>query len=144
MKNSLLKTLTLVIFIVAVVLILVFKNNNRIKTESEISVTSNTKTVAKEKLPKLLDLGAHKCVPCKMMMPILDTLRVVHKGKLEVEFIDVWQDREAGARYDIKSIPTQIIYDKTGKELFRHVGFWSREEIENKIKELGINLKVDL
>lgn len=91
-------------------------------------------------LPKLLDLGSDKCVPCKMMFPVLDQLKKDYKGKLKVEFIDVWKDRKAGETYKISSIPTQIFYDAKGKELFRHVGYISEADIVAKFKDLGIKL----
>jgi thioredoxin 1 len=91
-------------------------------------------------LPLLLDLGASKCVPCKMMAPILDELSEEYAGVMQVVFIDVWEDRDAGMRYGIQSIPTQIFYDATGKELFRHEGFLGKEEILAKWKELGVEL----
>ena len=88
-------------------------------------------------LPVLLELGSVNCVPCKMMDPILDELRETFSGKLEVNFIDVWQDEEAGKQYGIQSIPIQIFFDADGNELFRHQGFYPREDIVAKWKELG-------
>ena len=95
---------------------------------------------APQKLPKLLDLGATKCIPCRKMAPILEELKKEYAGKMAVEFIDVWQNPNAGTIYGIKLIPTQIFYDATGKELFRHEGFFGREDILAKWKELGVNL----
>ena len=94
-----------------------------------------------EGLPRLLDLGAGKCIPCKLMAPILEELKTEYAGAMEVVFIDVWQDKEAGKKYGIQSIPTQIFYDASGKELFRHEGFFAKEEILTKWKELGITLQ---
>jgi len=91
-------------------------------------------------LPRLLDLGAGKCVPCKMMAPILDELKTTYAGKLDVVFIDVWENKQAGEQYGIRMIPTQIFYDAEGKELFRHEGFFSKEDILAKWKELGVTL----
>jgi thioredoxin 1 len=93
------------------------------------------------KLPKLLDLGADKCVPCKMMAPILEELKREYAGGLEVEFIDVWKNPEAGRRYGVQMIPTQIFYDAEGRERFRHVGFISKEDILAKWNELGVNVR---
>ena len=88
-------------------------------------------------LPKLIDLGATKCIPCKMMAPILEDLKKTHTDKFEVQFIDVWQNAEAGQKYGIRVIPTQIFFAPNGKELFRHEGFFSKEDILAKWKELG-------
>lgn len=93
------------------------------------------------KLPKLVDLGATKCVPCKLMAPILEDLDRDFKGRLDVVFIDVWENSGAGSQYKIRVIPTQIFFSPEGKELFRHEGFYSREDILAKWKELGHELK---
>ncbi len=93
--------------------------------------------LAAKPLPRLVDLGADKCIPCKMMAPILDELKGTYAGKLEVEFIDVWKNESAGQQYGVRVIPTQIFYSPDGKEIFRHEGFFSREEILAKWKELG-------
>ncbi len=93
------------------------------------------------KLPKLVDLGADKCIPCKMMAPVLADLKTNYVGRLDVEFIDVWKNPEAGKPYKIKLIPTQIFFDASGKERFRHQGFFSKEDILAKWKELGVELK---
>jgi thioredoxin 1 len=91
-------------------------------------------------LPRLVDLGAGTCVPCKMMAPILEEMKTTFAGKLDVVFIDVRKDNTAAQKYGIQVIPTQIFFDASGKELFRHQGFFSREDILAKWKELGVEL----
>ena len=92
------------------------------------------------KLPRLTELGADKCIPCKMMAPILEELKSEYAGKLEVVFIDVWKNPEKGREYGIRVIPTQIFYDADGNEFFRHVGFFSKEDIMKTFREKGVNL----
>ncbi len=91
-------------------------------------------------LPRLVDLGADKCIPCKMMAPILEGLAKDYKGKLTVEVIDVWKDRKAAEKYRVKSIPTQVFYDQDGKEFSRHIGFFSKEDILATFEKQGIKL----
>lgn len=93
--------------------------------------------VAEEPLPKLLDLGAGKCVPCKAMAPILDEMKETFAGQLDVVFIDVWETEGVSEKYGIRMIPTQIFYDAEGNELFRHEGFYAREDMLAKWQELG-------
>ena len=93
---------------------------------------------ARAALPRLVDLGASKCIPCKMMKPILTKLTKDYAGRMEVVFIDVWERRDAGERYGIRLIPTQIFYDAAGTERARHEGFMSEKDILAKWKELGI------
>ena len=101
---------------------------------------SSAGLAATAKLPKLLDLGAGKCIPCKMMAPILEELKKEYAGRMEVVFIDVWEKPEAAKPYGIETIPTQIFFDAEGKELFRHVGFFAKDDILAKWKELAVNL----
>ena len=91
-------------------------------------------------LPRLVDLGADKCIPCKMMAPILEDMKKTYAGKLDVQFIDVWENPDAGTPYGINIIPTQIFYDAAGKELFRHEGFFAKEDILAKWREFGVDL----
>jgi thioredoxin 1 len=91
-------------------------------------------------LPRLVDLGSTTCIPCKMMAPILEGMKQEFTGRLQVDFIDVNQNAEAARQYGIKLIPTQIFFDASGTERFRHEGFFSREDILAKWKELGVDL----
>lgn len=85
----------------------------------------------------MLDLGAAECIPCKMMAPIMAELEKEYEGKAAILFIDVWKHPEQARKFGIRSIPTQIFYDRQGKEVFRHVGFLDKKSIESKLKELG-------
>lgn len=108
-------------------------------TPTPAGVSGASQAVAPPRpLPRLVDLGAKKCVPCKMMAPILDELAKEYKGRLSVEFIDVWQNPGAGDKYGIQSIPTQVFYDASGKEFFRHEGFYPKEDILAKFREKGV------
>jgi len=85
----------------------------------------------------LVDFGSTGCVPCDMMAPILETLREKYKDKVNVLFIHVGEEPILASRYGVQSIPIQIFFDKTGKEFFRHVGFFPQDQIETKISEMG-------
>ena len=100
-----------------------------------------SRAAAARPLPRLVDLGSVGCIPCKAMAPILEELKKEYAGKLEVEFIDVWKNPDAGKPYKIQMIPTQIFFDASGKELFRHTGFYGKDDILAKWKELGVDLK---
>jgi len=93
-------------------------------------------------LPRLVDLGAGKCIPCKRMAPILEALKIDYAGTVNVQFIDVWKDPAAGTPYKIRLIPTQVFFDRTGRERFRHEGFFGRDEIEQIFRDsLGVKLR---
>ena len=88
-------------------------------------------------LPLLLDLGSDSCTACKTMAPILDEMREAFEGQFYVRFLDARKDRSVASEYGIKVIPTQIFFDEEGRELFRHQGFYGREDILAKWAELG-------
>ncbi len=97
-------------------------------------------TPAAAGLPRLVDLGSVTCIPCKMMAPILENLKKEYAGRLSVEFYDVVQNPAVAKQYNMKLMPTQIFFDASGKELFRHEGFFAKDEILAKWKELGVDL----
>lgn len=94
------------------------------------SESAPAQPAAEAKLPRLVDLGARSCKACKALAPILDALREEYEGRLSVEFIDVWKDPAAGRPYRIRVIPTQILYDRDGTEVWRHEGFISKDNLK--------------
>ncbi len=88
--------------------------------------------------PTLVDFGARSCIPCKKMAPILEQLEKEYRGRANVIFVDVWQDRSIGSRYRVQMIPTQIFFDAKGKEAGRHIGFMDRQPIIDTFKKLGV------
>jgi thioredoxin 1 len=110
------------------------------KQSSDAVPDPRSAQVTEKALPRLVDLGSDKCIPCKKMAPILEELRNEYRGALVVEFIDVWKDPEAGKPFGIRVIPTQVFIDASGVERFRHEGFMAKEAILAKWKELGVEL----
>lgn len=84
----------------------------------------------------MVDLGAKTCIPCKMMAPILVELEREYRGRAAVVFIDVREDYDAAKRFGIRAIPTQIFYDRTGREVSRHEGFMDKQAISAKLNLL--------
>jgi len=88
--------------------------------------------------PSLVDFGATGCRPCDMLAPILEALKEKYAGKLNVLFIHIGQEQILATRYGIQTIPAQVFFDKNGKEVFRHIGFFPQDEIEKKLAEFGL------
>lgn len=86
----------------------------------------------------MVDLGAKECIPCKMMAPIMEELEKEYQGRAAVIFIDVWKNPEAGPKFGIRAIPTQIFYDAQGKEITRHEGFLDKQSIVSMFTQLGV------
>lgn len=87
--------------------------------------------------PTMVDLGADGCRPCDMMTPILESLKKEYAGKVNVLFVHVRNEQILAARYGVQSIPVQVFFDKGGKEVFRHVGFFPKDQITAKLAEIG-------
>jgi thioredoxin 1 len=147
------KIVIVIVLIVAVAVVIVLKQNNktnsgtgtaeksaRIVEDPQAEKLAAVEGIPTKGLPRLVDLGADKCIPCKMMAPILEQLKSEYEGALIVDFIDVWKNPDEGSKYNIKLIPTQIFYDASGKERFRHEGFYAKENILAKWKEFGVDL----
>ncbi len=88
----------------------------------------------------LIEIGSTKCMPCKMMSPIMEKLVTTYPRDIKVIYYDF--ETEAGkaviAKYGVKNMPSQIFLDLQGKEYLRHEGFFPVEEIEKVLKTQGV------
>jgi thiol-disulfide isomerase/thioredoxin len=88
--------------------------------------------------PALVDFGAGGCSACDLMTPIREEIRADYGTQCDVLFVSVSEEPVLSARYGITSIPVQILFDKDGKEFFRHTGFIPKEQLVAKLSELGL------
>ncbi len=102
---------------------------------------SSEKASVARTLPLLVDVGADKCIPCKMMAPTLEELKRDYAGVLEVRFVDIWKSPDEAGKYRVTGIPTQIFYDASGKELTRHMGYITKNGILKTFEQAGVPLK---
>lgn len=96
------------------------------------------KNVPLKGMVTLVDLGATRCIPCKMMAPILERMKKKYEGKAAIVFLDVWEDAQPAEYFRIRGIPTQIFFNNKGEEVYRHEGFMSEEEIVAMLDKLGV------
>lgn len=129
-----------ILIIMALVVAVGLTLAKRHSTKSVDPVSTAVATSVENALPRLVDLGADKCIPCKAMAPILEDLKREYANTFTVEFIDVWKNPTVAEPYDINLIPTQIFFDAEGNELWRHEGFLAKEGILSKWKELGLEI----
>ncbi len=96
--------------------------------------------VAENILVTFVELGSVRCIPCKMMQPIMKDIEKDYAGQVKVVFHDVWtpEGEPFAQDYKIRIIPTQIFLDKDGKEYFRHEGFFPKEELVKILKQKGV------
>ncbi len=108
-------------------------------------VNDKSMAVASENKSELkvtfVELGSENCMPCRMMKPVLEKVTKQYTGQVKVVYHDVMTEagRSEGSRYRIRVIPTQVFLDNTGKEFFRHEGFFSFEEIDRVLRQKGVN-----
>ena len=86
---------------------------------------------------RLVELGSTSCKSCKAMHEELALLREECSGSIEIEEIDVWRDDDAGQRYGVRVIPTQVFLDAEGREFDRHTGFLARADIRARFASRG-------
>ncbi len=102
------------------------------------TVSGELREVPVKGMVTMVDLGADSCIPCKMMAPILKKMEKKYDGKAAIIFIDVWKHRDQAKRFGIRAIPTQIFFNKEGKEVYRHVGFMSEAAIVEQLKKMEV------
>ncbi|HEX2958393.1 MAG TPA: thioredoxin family protein [Chitinispirillaceae bacterium] len=96
------------------------------------------KNVPVKGMVTMVDLGATRCIPCKMMAPILKKMEQKYAGKAAIVFLDVWVDPKPAEYFRIRTIPTQIFFNKKGEVVYRHEGFMSEEKIVAMFEKLGV------
>ena len=114
--------------------------------EKEIKddTVSDTLQVATEQpIVTFLEFGSKTCIPCKQMVPVMESIEEKYPESVKVIFYDVRkpQNKDVSIKYKIKTIPTQIFLDAEGKEFFRHQGFFPEEDIVKVLTEQGVDAK---
>lgn len=88
--------------------------------------------------PVVADFGRGKCIPCKMMKPILEKLAKEFEGKAEVLIIDIDDYPALARRCRVRFIPLQVFFDASGNEVYRHESFMPEEDIREQLAKLGV------
>jgi thioredoxin 2 len=88
----------------------------------KVSQDDFEQTVLQSDVPVLVDFYADWCAPCKMVAPLMDEVAHQQMGKMLVVKIDTDASQDIAMRYEIRSIPTIIVFDG-GEEVERSLGF---------------------
>lgn len=134
MKQTTRNYLVLGLIVAAVVGMMMF---NRVRSGNLAADLADDSIVAGGK-PVLLQLGAHWCPPCRKQLPVMVELGH-EQDAFSTAYLDVDEHPDKARGYGVSSIPTLIFFDAEGSELFRHVGFFPKDEILTQWKQLGIN-----
>lgn len=83
-----------------------------------------------------LEFGSVGCAPCKKMEHEMEIIRSEFTGKVNIRFINLskkW-NKDWAEYFEIQTIPTQVILDSKGKEIYRHVGYIPADELKKIFK----------
>jgi thioredoxin 1 len=133
------KTITLGVLVLMVLIGVFWSQFSQRPSEATFPENHVSGEIPVKGMPTMVDLGANECIPCKMMVPVMENVEKKYKGKAAIIFIDVWKDKAPAKRFGVRAIPTQIFFDKEGKEIYRHEGFMSEAEIDRIFKKMGVS-----
>jgi thioredoxin 1 len=101
-------------------------------------MSENFNELIKGEIPILVDFSAEWCGPCKMMGPVLEQLKGKMSEKIRILKIDVDNNRELAYRYNIKSVPTLMLF-QNGLAKWSGVGVMTSDYLENVVNNnIGI------
>jgi thioredoxin 1 len=115
-------------------------SNNPVKDGKVTLTSANTQVAGQKYKVTFIELGSVRCIPCQQMQPVMKAIETKYGKDVKVDFHDVWTDagKPFGVKYGIEAIPTQIFLDETGKEYYRHVGFFPEEELVKVLQQKGV------
>jgi thioredoxin 1 len=120
------------------------ETSTAINAPAPVTIGAQTaiKVVKKYKVT-FVELGSVKCVPCKMMVPIMKEIEEKYGAEVQVIFHDVWTEegRPYAEKLGIRGIPTQVFLDENGKEFYRHMGYYPMEQIIPILKKQGVKVE---
>ncbi|MEE8109409.1 MAG: thioredoxin [bacterium] len=87
--------------------------------------------------PVLVDFYADWCGPCRAMAPVVETLAEKADGRYQVVKVNVDEERDLAARYEIRSIPTFLVF-RNGETAFRHMGLAQKGTLTSALDEAAV------
>jgi thioredoxin 1 len=110
------------------------------KAKNTNQVSTDTKDSEKKYKVTFIELGSVRCIPCRQMQSVMKSIEAKYGKEVKIDFYDVWTDagKPYGVKYGIEAIPTQVFLDETGKEYFRHEGFFPENELVKVLQQKGI------
>jgi thioredoxin 1 len=98
-----------------------------------LSIDNFESEVTQSAVPVLVDFWAEWCMPCKMVAPALSEIAKEYDGKAKIGKLNVDEQPDLAARFNIVSIPTMLLF-KDGEVVQQQVGAAPKEQLETLIK----------
>jgi thioredoxin 1 len=114
------------------------------KETDKLSMSQASKTdvmpSGKYKL-SFIELGSVRCIPCRQMQKVIKSVKQEYGNEVRTIFIDVVEKegKPYAELFKINTIPVQVFLDKQGKEVYRHEGYLSKEEVYMVLNKNGIS-----
>ncbi|MBK8793733.1 MAG: thioredoxin family protein [Holophaga sp.] len=86
----------------------------------------------------VIEFGGPTCIPCKKMQPILAELQQHFGARAQVRNFYVTEHPKASREYKVMAMPTQVVFDPSGKEVTRHIGFWEKGDFLAALAKAGL------
>ena len=99
-----------------------------------VTDASFAQDVERSPLPVLMDAWAPWCAPCHAIAPVIDQLATELAGRVRVVKLNVDENPQTAARFDLRSIPTLLVL-KSGREIDRLVGVQPKQEIARRLEQ---------
>ena len=117
-------------------------SNPNVKTNTFQGPSETSQTIEKKYKVTFIELGSVRCIPCQQMQVVMKSIEAKYGKEVKIDFYDVWTDdgKPFGVKYGIEAIPTQVFLDETGKEYYRHVGFFPEEELVKVLQMKGVKI----
>lgn len=93
-----------------------------------------TQDVLQSSTPVLVDYWAEWCGPCRAIAPVVENIAEKYAGKLKVGKLNVDQNPGITAQYNIRSIPTLILF-KNGRPAAMQVGSVSATQLSAFVEQ---------
>jgi thioredoxin-like negative regulator of GroEL len=86
----------------------------------------------------IVEFGGEHCIPCMHMQPVLKDLQAALGKKARIHNFWIQQYPDVARIHRIMVMPTQVIFNPKGEEIFRHMGYFPPDEFQQTLRKLGI------
>jgi thioredoxin 1 len=86
----------------------------------------------------IVEFGGQHCIPCMHMQSVLQNLQEALGKKARIHNFWIQQHHEVARQHSIMVMPTQVIFNPKGEEVFRHMGYFPPDEFQQTLRKLGI------